>query len=119
MSNEVTLQVPLNLTRLSPSISTVAVECTLAPTAGPNKSTTIRQEAPVSGGQAIGTLDLVFPASATTGIAAGTVLNYTCALSAFSTDQDSKTGGWKAFDATNPVFNVTPIPKALSGRYTW
>ena len=118
LSDELTLQVPLNLTRLSPSISTVAVECTLMPTAGP-KATTIRQELPVSAGAAVGTANLVFPASATTGVTTGTVLNYTCTLTAFSTEQDSKTGGWKAFDATNPVFNVTPIPKALSGRYTW
>jgi hypothetical protein len=118
LSDNLTLQVPLNLTRLSPSISTVAVECTLAPIPGP-KATTLRQEVPVSAGQAMGTLHFEFPASATAGVVAGTVVNYTCTLTAFSTTQDSKTGGWRAFDADNPVFGVSVPPKALSGKYTW
>ena len=95
---DVTFEVPINLTRLSPSLSKVAVTCALGLTSDPTRlihsmDTTYskegdvffnRVELPVSAGQVVTTARVVIAVPSFAMFKPGAVLNYQCALSAMS-----------------------------------
>jgi hypothetical protein len=113
-SNDVTFEVPLSLTRLSPNISRVAVTCTVNYLRTP---TTARVEIPVAAGDVIGTVPVVVVLSATD-FKQGATVSYECTLTGFSTDL--RMGGWLPFDPKNgESFTVSPAPKPILGTFTW
>jgi hypothetical protein len=115
---DLTLDVPMNLTRLSPFIASVAVTCTLqAP--GVRGPLTSRKEVAVSAGQLVGSIQVVFPASQTASFMKGTV-DYECVLTAFSTDPDPKgVRGWHTFDKLGEALVVSPVPGPVKGDFIW
>lgn len=124
---DVTFEVPINLTRLSSALTTLAVTCMVGPTIDPNKGITSsggdilsnRVEFPVSAGQVVTTARVVIAAPATPLYKPGTVLAYECALSALSSDPMA--GGWQPLGGKVPVVSlqVSPVPIPIRGTFTW
>jgi len=120
---DVTFKVPLNLTKLSPDITKVSVRCRLDSTAlvgvnGSGQQThtlTVTTEVPVSNGQVVTTLTIVF-SQFTLVNPTGVSASYGCNLT--GTD---KTGAVSSFTDSNPLpqFRVTPTPRDLAGTFTW
>jgi hypothetical protein len=124
---DVTFEVPVNLTRLSPYVSKVAVTCMFGTTIDPNMGTTSsgkdvlsnRVELPVSAGQVVTTARVVIAVPTTPPYKPGQVLNYQCALTALSSDPNAGSG-WQPFDLKNGTsFNVSPTPLPITGTFTW
>ena len=124
---DVTFEVPINLTRLPPALTKVAVTCMVGRTIDPNKGFTSsdgdvlsnRVEFPVSAGQVVTTARVVSAAPATPLYKPGTVLAYECALSALSSDPMA--GGWQPLGGRVPVasLQVSPVPVPIRGTFTW
>jgi hypothetical protein len=113
-SSQVTFEIPLNLARLSPLISQVAVTCNV--NAVP-RAVTARIEVPVTAGQVARTVSLVMDLSSSD-FKAGATVSYECTLAGFSTDL--RLGGWLAFDPKNgAAFTVSPAPQPILGTFTW
>ena len=129
-SSDVTIRVPLSLTQLAPDISKVRVLCAIRSSvvrvvttidrygnaiAGPMAD----RELPISGGQAVVTLDLAvpIPPSSFTGPSVGQNATWECGLTGFSTSGNR----WDAFNAThaNPAFRLSPTPGTITGNFTW
>ena len=120
---DVTLKIPLNLTKLSADLVKVRVSCTLQSTAlrtsdAQGQETNrafVTSEVPVSNGQVVTTLTLVF-SKFTLINPAGVTAIYACSLG--GTD---KTGAGSVFNDSNPFlpFRVTPTPANLTGTFTW
>ena len=135
VNGDLIFEVPLNLTKLSPSITKVAVECnvkgagiTAGAAAAAKDTFTKRAEATVTGGQVVGSLQVVFPASQTASIKTGTAISYDCGLLGLSADPKRDTEGsaarkatdWKAFDPTNgAAFTLSETPMPIKGDFTW
>lgn len=124
---DVTFEVPINLTRLSPYLSKVAVTCMFGTTIDPNLGTTSsgkdtlsnRVELPVSAGQVVTTARVVIAVPATPQYKPRQVLNYQCALSALSSEPGVGSG-WQPFDPKNGTsFNVSPTPLPIKSTFTW
>ena len=129
-SSDVTIRVPLNLTQLGPDISRVRVLCTIRSSVVMVAQITDRygnvvagpmgdREVPVSGGQAVATLDIAVPIPPTsfTGPSVGENATYECTLTGFS----SSGNRWDAFNAThaNPAFRLSPTPGRITANFTW
>jgi hypothetical protein len=124
---DVIFEVPINLTRLSSSLTKVAVTCMVGVTIDPNKGITSsgsdvlsnRVEFPVSAGQVVTTARVVIAAPATPLYKPGTVLAYECALSGLSSDPMA--GGWQPLGGKVPVasLQVSPVPVPIRGTFTW
>ena len=124
---DVTFEVPLNLTRLSPYLSKVAVTCMFGPKIDPNMGMTSqgtdvlsnRVELPVSAGQVVTTARVVIGVPSTPLYKPGQVLNYQCTLTALSTDP--KASGWKPLDqkAAVPSLQVSPSPLPITDTFIW
>ena len=125
---DVTFEVPINLTRLSPYLSKMAVTCTFGPTIDPNIGTTSsgmdvlsnRVELPVSAGQVVTTARVVIAVPTTPPYKPGQVLNYQCTLSALSSDPKAGSG-WQPLDQKAAVasLQVSPTPFPIKGTFTW
>ena len=118
LSNDVTFNVPLNLTKLSPYISNVAVACQL----GVNDFTTAfgnKIEFPVTAGQVVTTASVHVPVPPDQ-FKPGQSIDYDCRLSAY-TGESARTEGWHPFGTSTPKGSliVSPIPSPLTGTFPW
>ena len=131
-SNDVTISVPLDFTRLLPDLSKVAVECTIpggdASSPFGRDGVTGRTELNVTGGQLVTTATVVL-ALGNVNPPVGTIVRYTCTLSGFSTAQNA----WGALFAQsnsatqNPAFRIwlnpaPPFPSQafiVTGNFFW
>jgi len=119
-SGDVTFEVPVNLSRLHPDISTLAVECTAAdrPDVSQNKDTPRgRREFNVTNGLGSDTLMVTVP-TASRGWRLGTVVYYECRLRGLN----RRSGEWREFaekDKVGSPFLVTPTPAPIKGEFTW
>jgi len=125
---DVTFEVPVNLTRLSPYVSKVAVICMFGPNIEPGIGITSssrdvlsnRVELPVSAGQVVTTARVVIAIPTTPPYKPGQVLNYQCALNALSSEPMAGSG-WQPLDQKAPVasLQVSPSPVPITGTFTW
>jgi hypothetical protein len=114
-SDDVTFEVPLNLTRLSPSISRVAVTCAVN-AARVRTNPTGRVEIDVTAGEVMGTAPVVVALSAAD-FKEGDTVSYECTLTAFSAD---RLAGWQPFHPrSGEAFTVSPEPKPIVGTFVW
>jgi hypothetical protein len=121
---DVTLNVPLNLTKLSADLTKLRVSCQLYSTALKSdeltRTTTVifadSGYVPVSNGQLVTTLSIVFSKFTLTTNPAGVTADYTCDLAGAD-----KTGFEAPFSASSPypAFKLTPTPARLRGTFTW
>jgi hypothetical protein len=120
---DVTLKVPLNLTRLSTDITKVRITCTLYSAAlraydlqgQETQRISVITEVPVSNGQLVTTSSVVFSKFTLINPAGATAI-YDCSL--VGTD---KTGLSAIFTDSSPFpqFRVTPTPANLKGTFAW
>jgi len=125
---DVTFEVPINLTRLSPYLSKVAVTCMFGPRIDPNMGMTSqgtdvlsnRVELPVSAGQVVTTARVVIAVPTTPPYKPGQVLTYQCALSALSSEPMAGSG-WQPLDQKAPVasLQVSPMPLPITNTFIW
>lgn len=118
-----TLEVPLNLTQLSPKIVVVRVACELRGDAlvnptGPMASVLSHADSPVNGGQVVTTLKVVFTLSEGSVVGpTGRSFNYVCRLRGAT----SVNGAFIDFQETSPwpEFVLKPNPTANAGSFVW
>lgn len=127
---DVTFEVPVNLTRLSPYLSKVAVTCqfglkivsdlgTIGTTSGATGVLYKMVELPVSAGQVVTTAHVVVTVPSTPDFKPGQSLMYQCALTALSSEPGAGSG-WQPFDPKNGAsFNVSPTPLPITGKFEW
>jgi len=132
---DVTFEVPVNLTRLSPYLSKVAVTCAFGETSDPKRLTIDstfgttssssgvlfnRVELPVSAGQVVTTARVVIAVPSSPPFKPGTVLNYQCVLSGLSSERGAGSG-WYPLDQKAPVasLQVSPVPVPITDTFTW
>lgn len=134
-SNDVTFTIPLNLTRLLPDLSKVAVECTIQGGGATSPlfvfgrdGVTGRTEINVTGGQVVATAAVLIPVG-TANPPVGTNVPYSCTLSGFSAAQNV----WGPLVAQsnspsqNPAFRIWPNPAPefpsqafiIGGEFFW
>jgi hypothetical protein len=126
---DVTFEVPVNLTRLSPYLSKVAVTCQFGSTIDPNIGTVGMTsgatgvlykmvELPVSAGQVV-TTALSWSQCHPPDFKPGQSLMYQCALTALSSEPGVGSS-WQPFDPKNGAsFNVSPTPLPITGKFEW
>lgn len=127
---DVTFEVPVNLTRLSPYVSKVAVTCqfgstidlnigTVGMTSGATGVLYKMVELPVSAGQVVTTAHVVVTVPSTPDFKPGQSLMYQCALTALSSEPGVGSG-WQPFDPKyGTSFNVSPTPLPITGKFVW
>jgi len=128
ISGDVTFEVPVNLTRLSPYVSKVAVTCRFGPRLDADMGMTSsvrdvlsnRVELPVSAGQVVTTARVVVAVPSTPLYKPKQLLNYECALTAL-TSEPIAGSGWQPFDmkAKGDSLQVSPMPVPITGSFTW
>jgi len=117
---DVTFQVPLNLTRMSPEITKIRVLCSISTTAitsstgSHNVSNAV--ELPVSGSQVVTTANVVVPVTTLDTSNGNTSASYTCTI-----DGQSLTNSrWTSFDERAVgAFKLSPTPQPITGTFTW
>lgn len=123
-NSDVTFSVPLNFTKLSSDIATIAVFCYIDSVAispprpgGPNRAEK-QEEYQVSGGKLVMTpATVVVPISILVD-PVGKQATYTCNVTGYSTALKK----WDKFDPsqTTPAFKLSPAsPQSISGTFTW
>lgn len=126
---DITFEVPINLTRLSPYLSKVAVTCmvgetipkmgTMGTTSSGRGVLSNRVELPVSAGQVVTKAEVVITVPSTPLFKPGQILNYQCDLSALSSEPGVGSG-WQPFDPKNGTsFNVSPTPLPIKSTFPW
>jgi hypothetical protein len=125
---DVTFEVPINLTRLSPYLSKVAVTCMFGTTIDPNMGMTSsgtdvlsnRVELPVSAGQVVTTARVVVAVPSTPLFKPGQILNYQCDLSALSSEPMAGSG-WQPLGqkAAAVSLQVSPSPFPIKNTFIW
>jgi hypothetical protein len=121
---DVTLQIPMKLTKLSTDITKVTVSCTLDSQAlrydeQGRQTTRIFADSgdvPVSHGQLVTTLSIVFTKFTLMINPAGVTATYSCFLT--GTDRTGMTANFSD-SSTFPQFRVTPTPPPLRGTFVW
>ncbi len=137
-NNDVTFEVPINLTQLAADVRQIDVTCYVTSdavivnrnTRGPasNPRLTGHTVLDVGSGRLVTTANVVVavpPDRVQT--PDGKTFNYECSLTGYSagTRRPRASGGfpagWSLFaaDHTNPSFRLSPTPKVLSGSFTW
>jgi hypothetical protein len=121
---DVTLKVPVNFTKLSADLAKIRLSCSLDSPAlmydeQGRTSTRIFADSgrlPVSNGQFVTTLTVVFTKFTLKSNPAGVTATYRCDL-----DSEDRTGFEAPFNASSqyPAFKLTPTPAALTGTFTW
>lgn len=123
IAGDVTLQIPLNLTKLSTDLTAVAVRCRLWSDAirarGPSGQPTnevLRSSGPVpvTGGQVVTTVNVVMPIESLVN-PSGQTATYLCNLVGLIGGAGEDMTG----DNTNPARRLTPSPGGLRGTFTW
>jgi hypothetical protein len=128
---DIIFEVPINLTRLSPYVSKVAVTCqfglridpnlgTIGTTSGSTEVLYKKVELPVSAGQVVTTAQVVVTVPSTPDFKPGQSLMYQCALSALSSEPMAG-NVWYPLDQKVPVasLQVSPVPVPITGTFTW
>lgn len=127
---DIIFEVPINLTRLSPLLTKVAVTCmvgetipktgTMGTTSSGRGVLSNRVELPVSAGQVVETARVVIAVPATPLYKPGQVLNYECDLTALSSDPKAGSG-WQPLDqkAAAVSLQVSPTPLPIRDTFTW
>lgn len=127
---DVTFEVPINLTRLSPYLSSAAVTCVFGNrvvdpasigTTDSGKGVLVKQvELPVSAGQVVTTARVVIAVPATVEYKPGQTLYYQCVLSALSSEPGAGSG-WQRLDQKprSASLQVSPVPVPITGTFTW
>ena len=121
-AGDVTLKVPLNLTKLSADLVKIRVSCQLQSTAlraldaqgQETQRIMVTTEVPVSNGQVVTTLTFVF-SKFTLINPAGVSASYSCFPN--GTDRTGLSG--PLTDTQPPQFRVTPSLGSLNGTFTW
>lgn len=114
----VTLVVPLNLTQISPEVTKVLVTCAIKSIAltGKSQGTMMQEVIPLSGGQLVTTVTLVFPV---TGLdnPVGKDATVTCSLSGFSPQSEK----WFQFEdnSASLAFRTKPSLPSISASFVW
>jgi uncharacterized protein YaaQ len=125
-SSDVTFAVPVNLTKLSSSISKITIFCTIDSAALPPRGTAQNAphlvqnqvDVPVSGGQVVTTVNVVV-AVASLDLSKGTSATYACKLSGYS-DRLKNYGLFSDNPpSTQAEFKVSPTPADLNGSFNW
>lgn len=119
----ITLEVPVNVTKLSPDVQKIRVMCNLSSDAivprsvGEAPSVTSIDEVPVVGGQAVSTLRVVFtfPVGALKE-PIGKNARYDCSLMGVTS---TGTGGFSDTIASTLPLYMKPPPPTLSGNFVW
>jgi hypothetical protein len=125
-SSDVTFAVPVNLTKLSPSISKITVYCFIDSGALPQLSgqqNALRRvqnqvEITVSGGQVVQTVNVVVPVGSLD-LSKGTSATYACKLSGYSDRTKITLQFSDNPPATQSEFRVSPTPSDLNGTFNW
>jgi hypothetical protein len=122
-AGDVTLKVPLNFTKLSTELARIKVSCRLQSLAliavdlqgQETHGVATSIDVPVSNGQAVTTVTVVFSNFSLTN-PAGVTANYQCSVMGFD-----RTGSGSSFSETSadPKYRLTPAPAPLTGTFTW
>lgn len=125
---DVTFEVPINLTRLSPYLSKMAVTCKFGSRIDPGMGTTSsgtdvlsnRVELLVSAGQVVTPVHVVVTVPSTPLFKPGQSLMYECALTALSSEPMT-VSGWQPFSpkANGTSLTVSPTPLPITGSFVW
>lgn len=125
-SSDVTFEVPLNLTRLHPAITSLKVSCTissmginrLSTGTGGTPSRTAETVVAITGGNAVQTVQVVIPLTDQDfdNNASGKAANYSCKL---LLQEPNGRSGWVEFRHAQPQYTLTPLPPTLSGSFVW
>lgn len=120
--NDVTIQIPLNLTKIASDITKVAVECGVIPPTGSNdKMPRKKEEFPISGDQLVKTVTIVVTVTDSQYMSVadlpGKTLGVGCQLTGFSGTLQR----WDYFAEAHPVevFRLSPTPQPISGSFVW
>ena len=135
---DVTFEVPLNLTRLAPDITRVAVWCSISTSALANpriirgqvaaNQLSAQVEEPVANGRVVKTVrvTVAVPRGTLRADATGQSADYKCTLSGYSVGIPGRTSqgwaaGWDRFDEKQDKasFRLTPTPADITGNFTW
>lgn len=124
-AGDVTLRVPLNLTRLSPEIAKVVVSCKLEsaaigdqngqPITGRLVVLDAKQEIAVTGGQVVTTASVVFSIPSLVNPSAYQAI-YGCRLTGIT--KAGRSDGFSAI-TPDPVFRLVPTPANFEGTFAW
>jgi hypothetical protein len=118
-----TLEIPVNLTKLHPDVQQVQANCNLysagivVGTISSNNPTRVgRDQVPVMGGQVVSTFRVLFelPAEVMKD-PIGKTANYECHLNGYTSK------GWSGFsedDPASPMY-MKPAPKPITGSFVW
>lgn len=132
---DVTFEVPLNLTRLSPLITQIDVTCTItskaviasasgiaATTSARSTTTTGLSQSvklSVAQGRVVDRANVVVPIPASRlQDPTGKTANYACKLTAYA---PSSKAGWGVLEekSADPAFRLAPTPKPITGSFVW
>ena len=118
LSNNVTFNVPLNLTQLSPYVMKVAVACRLGVNDF-NIAVGDKIEIPVTAGQVVTNASVHVPVPPDQ-FKPGQSIDYDCRLSAYVAES-AKSEGWFPFGTSTQKGSliVSPIPSPLTGTFAW
>lgn len=119
----ITLEVPVNVTKLAPEVQKIRVMCNLnseaivPATAGGVPSVTALDEVPVVGGQVVSTLRVVFtfPAGSLKE-PIGKSARYECSLGGVT---PNGTGGFSDQIASTLPLYMKPPPPVIAGNFVW
>lgn len=121
VSAEVTIKVPVNLTQLGPDVGKVVVACNIQSSAITNGSPNVNEvnrftDVPVSGGQVVTTVTLVFSLTQLNN-PVGKTAAVLCNLTGWSTSQQA----YVQFgpNSPNPSFRTTTNPPDLNSTFVW
>jgi len=121
----VTIEAPVNLTKLSPDLEKVRLQCGLGSDAiAPNTAFAsalakgVQDELPVMAGQLVTTMRAVFPIPE--GVLQdpiGKTAEYMCGILGFSKSLQR----WDQFSETStvPAFQLKPTPAVIQGTFVW
>lgn len=125
-SSDVTFEMPLNVTRLHPAITSLKVSCTISSMAlsrsGPGTAGTANRTAETviaaTGGSIVQTVQVVVPLidSDFNNNPSGQQATYKCML---LMQEPGGRSSWAEFRNINPTYALTPTPTTISGAFVW
>jgi hypothetical protein len=117
-NNDVTFRIPVNLTRLSPELASVSVNCSISSSSLPDKKSVYGGVSlPVVGGQVQTTATVVVAVPPLSYSPFGpTGAGYECTI--WGVDKASRVHYFQANGPT-PESRVSPTPPKLTGNFMW